>query len=163
MSNRVTTYLCVPKDVANEAERIARKLYFRPGDVRVRDDGVAEFMFYEVSYGNLPFLNELRQAGIAYDSSWETGEDISSGTYSLRFLPDGSAIEKSYYDDELQLDYDTLKSLVADHTDDDALAAAIRKETQYMAGLCEVPDWDNQAEYGKRYLAKQLLNCKDIA
>jgi hypothetical protein len=60
-------------------------------------DGIATLTFYEVNYGNLDFLPDLRDAGIAYDSRWDAGSEYGEGVESLRFTSEGLAILNTLY------------------------------------------------------------------
>lgn len=109
--------------------------------------------FDEVNYGELPFLNKLREAGIAYDNTWDRGNDYGAGTESCRFTPEGEAILRTIYDDDLNPD---IHELMARIDDPEALREFI---LQHKENTTTLP-WDNQEEYGKTYQAMQLIISK---
>lgn len=108
------------------------------------------YEFEEVNYGELPFLGEFRKAGIPYESRWERGGEYSAGEQSCRFTADGSVITKERDDDEVNPDLDLLFSSIDDHE-------ALKKIIQERHDAVTVLPWENQVEYGKRYVMKQLL------
>lgn len=108
------------------------------------------FEFYEVNHGDLPFLDELQQKGIAYDSDWDSGDEYGSGTQSCRFTSEGVAVIKSIYDDEL----DPPISMLLKYID------APEQLRQYILNHRETHTalpWDNQESNGKTYQTIQLI------
>lgn len=114
------------------------------------DENLCYLAFEEVNYGTLSFLGELRDVGIAYDSCWEAGAEFSKGTESCRFTEDGGIQTLSIYEGG---ENPSINQLIALIDQPQALRAFI---LQHQADTSPLP-WDNQVEYGKRYLAKQML------
>lgn len=122
-------------------------------DTEEDDHGVVHTYCYdEVNYGTLDCLEELKNAGIAFDSCWGEGAEYGAGTSSYRFTPDGGVITKEVYDSELNPDMLELMRRIDD-------PVALR---QYLLDHQEKtfvpPLEDSQVAYGKRY---QLLRLVD--
>jgi hypothetical protein len=115
------------------------------------DDQLAHFGFPEINYGNLGFLFELRAAGIAYDSRWESGGDYGAGTESLRFTSLGEAIEKTVYDSGKNPDLGYLMDRI---DKPEELRDYILEHYDEVTNL----DWENQEKYGKLYQARKLID-----
>lgn len=114
-------------------------------------DITTEFIFEEVNYGDLPFLEALRKAGIAYDSYWSRGDDYGPGTESLRFDAEGKPFTSTLYESAINPELSDLMALI---DKPDELRTFL---LEHQADVADRP-WDNQEEYGKLYLAKQLIN-----
>ena len=112
---------------------------------------LTELMFYDVNYGNLPFLGKLQKAGIAYDSCWNSGDEYGAGVENVRFTATGDVIGRTVYDSERNPNLDTLMGLI-DKPDE------LRQYILDHKTATEDLSWDNQEEYSKIYLANQLIN-----
>jgi hypothetical protein len=115
------------------------------------DGPFAVFSYYDVTYGELPFLVDLRDKGIAYDSAWDKGDEYDSGAESCRFTSEGTAVVKTLYDSDRNPNLELLTLFLDDPI---GLHGVI---TDHITSL-EVLPWDNQAEYGKVYRTIQLIN-----
>lgn len=148
MSDRATVHLTV-LDTQSEAT----KAFFdcEPGDSGNADHGCKYFQFDGVNYGNLDFLDNLRDAGIAYDSDWGAGNEYLAGCHSCRFTPAGDCIEKHVYDGDAAVPLDAVMHILHDHA---ALVKCIEACHEHVYVL----PWDNQEEYGKIYRAKRLIS-----
>lgn len=119
---------------------------------RSLDGASAIFEFNEVNYGELEHLDQLQTLGIAYDSHWEDGGEYTAGTQSCRFNEAGEAIVKSIYDDEIgTIDLGPVSDAADISLDEVIKVINARKD------VLHVLPWDNQVEYGKRYLARKLI------
>lgn len=141
----------VTLSVLKSQEQKASSLFTYSPDEDWLDDQLAHFGFPEVNYGNLGFLYELRAAGIAYDSRWESGGDYGPGTESLRFTQGGEAIENTVYDSGKNPDLQYLMDRI---DKPEELRSYILKHHKEVTNL----PWENQEEYGKLYQAKQLIS-----
>ena len=112
------------------------------------------FTFLEVNYGNLDSLPGLVAGGIPYESEWENGSEYTAGTQYCRFRPDGSVDITEVYDDQRN---PNLKELMKLLDTPDRLIKAIQTHYESVTPL----PWDNQAEYGKIYAARQLIEPKN--
>lgn len=109
------------------------------------------YEYSEVNYGNLDFLTDLRNAGIAYDSTWESGSDFGPGTASMRFSPEGETVEKELYTHKFNPNMSGLLT----HIDNPvALRQYILDHQEERAVL---PLDEYQVAYGKLYRMKQLI------
>ena len=120
-------------------------------DEKIDGGGIMEYIYDEVNYGNLDFLDRLRDAGIVYDSSWDNGGEYTSGTAYCRFTEDGDCVEKSIYDADINPNLQSLLNLIE-------TPAALVRYIRVHEDQVSVTDLDEtQVEYGKRYLAKKLI------
>lgn len=108
------------------------------------------FSFYEVNYGDLPFLDALQEAGIAFDSDWDHGSEYTAGTDFCRYRSDGS-VQRYTYSEEYK--NPSLPGLMKLLDDPDGLKAYI---VDHYNNVTPEP-WDNQIEYGKLYRTKNLI------
>lgn len=143
---------CVTLTVLNE-DRVRAAAFFGNFEPEhsMSDNTHTHISFYEVNYGDLPFLDELQENGIAFDSHWDPGSEFGSGTEYCRFLADGSVWRTPVMDEEINpklslcmelIDrLEELKNFIVEHYD---------KVTP--------PSWEHQIEYGKLYQARQLIN-----
>jgi hypothetical protein len=115
-------------------------------------DPLSTFDFEDVNYGNLTFLDDLKEQGIPYDSSWGSGSEYGDGTKSLRLTSEGEAVETEIYDDEHSCAISDLMSLLNQPA---ALRVLILAKN---ASLFVLP-WDNQAEYAKLHRIRQLIHA----
>ncbi len=148
MDDRTTVNLYVHKSQAEKAESLFAET---PDDGFILVDLVC-FCFDEVNYGNLHFLNDLRDAGIAYNSSWEAGHEFTAGTAYCRFSAEGDCIEKEVHDDGINPDLELLLERIDKPADLRNFILA-HKESK------SVPELDEyQVEYGKIYQMKKLIS-----
>lgn len=115
------------------------------------NEPLAYHQFEDVNYGELDFLDKLKAAGIAYESEWDRGSDYGPGVQSVRFTPDGDAIQKSVYHDECSIDVHDLMALLDKPEELKKLITATHEGVSVLS-------WENQEQYGKLYRAKQLIN-----
>ncbi len=148
MGDRTSVTLRILHSQSEEAESLFDE---EPGHLDESDDQYVEYYFDEVNYGNLDFLKELRDAGIAFDSEWDSGGDYTAGTHSCRFTESGELIEKHIYDENLCPPLYELLRLIDDYP-------ALKKFIEDFNDSVSTLDWDNQEEYGKKYLVMKLLD-----
>jgi hypothetical protein len=131
-------------------EEAAVKLFEFESEHRMEHAEFVYHSFYEVNYGDLPFLDALENAGIAFDSDWDSGDDYGPGCESCRFTADGSVIRKSVSNEYRNPSITALMEKINDYI---ALKEFIRKHHDEVS----VPSWDKQELYGKVYRTKQLI------
>jgi hypothetical protein len=148
MGDRTTVYLDV---LVSQADAAKKLFIYGPSDEYSNGDQFIEFEFTEINNGTLDFLDELQEAGIAYDSSWSPGHEYGAGTTFCRFTADGQAIKFDRYDSEAHPDLSCLMTRIDDPK---ALREFILEHHNNVTPL----PWDNQEEYGKLYRTKQLIN-----
>lgn len=106
--------------------------------------------FDEVNYGELWYLDQLREAGIAYESHWGNGSGYSAGKSICRYDDDGRYIVIDTCETPFIPLY-LLKNLLA--TPD----TVIPYIEATIAAHTYLP-WDNQIQNGKRYRTWLLIN-----
>ena len=147
MSDRSYVTLTVLTSQSSQAEEI----FDYSADDQGEKDGKTWYDFSDVGYGILPFGKKLQKAGIAHDSSWESGSGYGPGTHSCRFTEFGDLVLQDIGDDQINPDLDALMALI-DKPDE------LRQHILDHQKMFYVLPWDNQEEYGKVYRAKQLIS-----
>lgn len=150
MGDRTTVKLTVPTSHEQLVEEIIRD-FSDSAEAVDHEDGCTGFTFDEVNYGQLDFLPELVRKGIAYDSEWSQGSDYGPGTESTRFTEEGEAITKTIYAVDHSLAVITLIDVIDRPTE---LVELIKKRHEDN----QILPWDNQEEYGKRFLTRKLIS-----
>lgn len=147
MGDRTSVTLRVLASQAEQTEAFTEgeKFEFRDGEE------CSELIFNGVNYGELWILDDLKNAGIAYDSEWGHGGNYGPGTASCRFTAEGEAIEKSISDDNLNPDIYELLKLIDE-------PAVLRQFILDHEERTSTLSWDNQEEYGKLYQTKKLIS-----
>lgn len=119
--------------------------------------GVWIYWFHEIDYGNLDFLTKLRDAGIAFDSSWDSGSEYEAGTSSCRFTFYGSCIEKNIYDSHVNPPIDMLMGFIDQPVN-------LRKYIlDHQETISVLPLDQNQETYGKLYQAHKLIGSTPVS
>ena len=122
------------------------------------DDPLLTFTFDEVNYGELEFLDILRDAGIAYSSEWNSGDSYPAGEAHVRFNAEGKIQEMSFALEDACLYTDTVKEIIGNKTTSDTEKVELMKDLIARYDLSYVPwSWDNQEEYGKIYQTIKLI------
>jgi hypothetical protein len=150
MGDRTTVVLTVLKSQSEKA----KKFFDCNSEEENVSDEFVDYSFYEVNYGSLGFLNDLQDAGIAFNSNWGHGSEYGPGTEYLRFLPDGTHWREEVSDSYINPDLDTCMKLL---DKPEELCIFIRNHYERITP----PSWDNQEEYAKLFLARQLITPKE--
>lgn len=149
MGDRTTVVLSLLTSQVKEAEELLGYLHQRCNEECI--DNTTDFAFEEVNYGDLDGLFALEKAGIAYESAWGTGCEYEAGTTYVRFTSEGEMVKKTIYDSDLSIPITDLMHLI---NQPEALFELIKNSNEEV----QVLPWDNQEEYGKRYMARQLIS-----
>lgn len=149
MGDRTTVDLYVPSSL----KKLAESLFGREGPANEEADeaGLASFTFIEVGYGELHFLKALFEHGIAYDSCWSAGDDYGAGSISCRFDAKGEVTFKEVYNSDANPNLGVCIKLIDK-------PAELRQYILDHQRQQEHPSWDNQVEYGRIFLTKQLIS-----
>lgn len=107
--------------------------------------------FHDVASGTLDFLDELRDAGIAYNSHWSAGDAYGPGTTACRFTSDGTCVMQTIYDDAVNPELGMLMTLL---DNPEKLMAFIREHHALVTIPHLTPD---QEVFGKLFRARQLI------
>ena len=148
MGDRTSVTLCFPTELLSEVESISGHEPIEKCDL----DDLTFFDYRDINYGDLQFLNDLRERGIPYDQTWESGSNFEPGTEYCRFTPEGEIVIKNIYDSHINPDMDMLLELIDDHV---SLKNYILKHKKQTTPL----PWDDQVKYGKIYRTRQLINA----
>lgn len=118
-------------------------------------EGHTTFSF-ETNYGRFQKSDLVIKAGIPFDFYWAGGGDFAPGTWHVRFTDKGEMDQLLLIEGDENPSIDALLVLIDD-------PAALRTSLlNFKEGITPLP-WDNQEEYGKHYLAKQLITPKEPA
>ncbi|MGJ8514886.1 hypothetical protein [Carnimonas bestiolae] len=102
------------------------------------------FTFMNIPRGMLD-VSDLAAQGIALRLRWESFDEFSAGTYHLWFTEMGQLVSREISDDDYAIPISELLPLVGDHQ---ALESLILSRDAAL----QVPDWEHQEAYGRRYL-----------
>ena len=149
MGDRTTVYLTV---MQCDKERVQQFFEFDPEHDDDNCDGNWYFKFSGVNWGILQFLYELEEAGIPYDSQWDSGGEYGSGMTVCRFTSDGERTVKEWEDKELGISTHTLLPLLND------LPKLRTLILEHHAGVTALP-WENQEQYAKLFRARRLVGA----
>ena len=123
--------------------------YLEAVDIEVYGE-FTKFIYCDINYGELKFLPKLFKLGIAYDSSWEAGDEYGAGTEMGRFTKTGELIRRVVYNSERSL---SAEVLMRDIHNPKKLIDYIKQMHQRTSPL----SWDNQYEYGQTARCLRLL------
>ncbi len=154
MGDRTTCCVYVLKEHMDRAIALIEPEEGAPSDI---DQGINlpwTCLYYEdVNYASIDALDEFLAEGIAYDFVWNQGDGYSEGEQHLRFTPEGEAVftsnspeNPSGYLASIEKDLDSFTSV------DEVRAYLAQRKAKHVP----LP-WDNQAEYGKIYRARKLI------
>lgn len=145
---------CVTLTVLSEHAQRTAEIFGNDASETSVGDQLTIYTFEEVNYGNLEFLDRLTAAGIAWNSYWCGGDEYGPGTKYLRFTEHGEAVElETYYEALGHIEALTLSDILDRATSVDQVRLAV---AEYFAKQNPLP-WTDQLEFGKRYLASQLI------
>jgi hypothetical protein len=148
MGDRTKVVLTMPTVHVTTAKKL-----LKDSDYEINLGQLTEIEFSEVNWGTLPFLSELRKAGIPYNSHWDNGCEYTAGEEMCRFTSEGEIELLEVYDESKNPDLDTLIGYI---DNPNLLRSYI---LNYKDSVSSLP-WDNQEAYSKIYLTKQLIAGK---
>lgn len=148
MGDRRTVILSVLTEHSEEVQKIFKDDPPQEGWTAGR---LSRFVFHEVNYGELEYLEHLTEAGIAYDMECGDGSGYRLRCESCRFTPEGKAIIKVLYSSEENPEINLLIPVLDD-------PEKLRQTILDHIKSREVLPWDNQIEYGKIYRTAQLIS-----
>lgn len=152
MSDRTTTSLTVLKEHEAQVIELIQKEEGNPDDCWEENERVC-LTYHGVNYGRIGALEALVKQGIAYSFSWDNGVEFAQGEEHVRFTAEG---ELQSLTQEKEWPEDTLRALLQGLSADTPADVLWQTLQQALAQYVPLP-WDNQAEYGKRFLARQLI------
>lgn len=148
MDNDVNVTLTVLSSQLRETKKIITYQYY---DIATDLDNETTMMFFKrVIRGNLPFLKQLKEAGIAYSSRWESNEAFDGGISCCRYTDKGEAIAKIIYDHSKSITVHELMERIDD------LPSLVKRIQMHHDHITVLP-WDNQETYGRIYRTLQLI------
>lgn len=161
MGDRTYVSLYIPTELVEQAMPIIEEVAGLPCDEGDRHDQVTFLGFDECNYGTLGCEEELIAAGIPYTKRWDAGCEYTAGREHVRFTSEGELARFDVYDENRGVPLDELEKALERAEEGDpvfeALAALGRVErlvARHKADTVPLP-WDNQAEYGRRYLERK--------
>lgn len=119
---------------------------------------VSYLSFYEVNYGDLDCLEDLRNSGIAFDYSWGSGGDYSAGRFQIRYSSEGVGIQTGGYDSDQMISLDGLRKIVLS---EDPVENKLKQIEQCIADAdaqwTPLPLDEEQIQNGKIFLVNKIL------
>lgn len=154
MSNECTITFWVQEARKQEADEILTTLAYEPSDDGI-GDGVSAGLYYFAFYdAKVPHFAKAVKAlvakGIAFDFDSGRSDDDQPVRRCIRYNEEGVLIVMKWSEDEEAIPVSDLMNIRDDH---EALKQII---DMYHHDITPLP-WTHQEEYGKRYLAAQLL------
>ena len=125
------------------------------GEGQYVDPEVIQARFPEVNYASLSFCEELIENGIPFNTDWGNYGDMYGGSQFCRYTEDGELDFKEIA--EYEWNTISLSSVERYITDPLALYKYVKEQRERLTVL----PWDNQEEYGLKYVALQLIRPKD--
>lgn len=150
MGDRTWVHLTVLKEHSFQVDQLVGK----PSDydhIPAPEGDRVQHFFEEINYGELDGLEALKAAGIPYSLNWGQGDNYGPGEEHLRFTEQGVAIHKNWADEDAKLSVYDLHLKLNDHEQLKKTILAV------YDNVTMDESWDNQEEYGRRYVAAQLI------
>lgn len=152
MGDRTYVSLYIPTELLEQAMPIIEEGAGSPCDEGDASHVGLTFMgFEECNYGRLDCEEELIDAGIPYTKRWDAGCEYTAGEEHVRFTEDGKLAHLEVYDEGKGVQLSHLEQAL------DApfpLGAVYELVASHKANTIPL-QWDNQVEYGRRYVAAQ--------
>ena len=126
---------------------------------------LSAYFYEEVPYGELDcgddtFFERLYNLGIAFDATWEAGQDWNQGTKSGRFTSDGNLVIKELYDIDLLIKPGLIRGILDNvWLDPPDRVNAITTIISAHEKRVHVLPWQKQAEYGRIHRTKKLIGA----
>ncbi len=154
MGDRTTCRVYVLKEHMDRAIALIEPEEGEPSDI---DQGINlpwTCLYYEdVNYACIDALDEFLAEGIAYNFDWDQGSDFTQGESHLRFTAEGEAVFTSDSPENPSSYLTSIEKALNSLTSVNEVRACL---VQIKAKHVPLP-WDNQAEYGKIYRARKLI------
>ena len=150
MGDRVVVSLTVPKECEKQAIKIINKQEGKPECIQDLNNGLVALEYSEVNYGELANLDLLVQQGIPFESEWQAGCEFGVGTNYGRFTPKGEYVGLILYVGDQNPSMDELQNRLNNYDD-------LRDYIQAYKETHTPLPWDNQVNFGKRYLLNKLV------
>lgn len=151
MGDRCYMCLIIKSEHFEEAKKIFTEAGNRPGyQSQDNGHGFASLEFEEVNYAKLEGIETVQAAGIPYDLDNTAGHEYEAACVHCRFTERGEMVLQELTASDDVISVNSLLKVIDDHA---ALKSLIQKADEERAVL----PWDNQVEYGKRYVARQLI------
>ena len=132
MGDRVVVSLTVPKECEKQAIKIINKQEGKPECIQDLNNGL------------------LVQQGIPFESEWQAGCEFGVGTNYGRFTPKGEYVGLILYVGDQNPSMDELQNRLNNYDD-------LRDYIQAYKETHTPLPWDNQVNFGKRYLLNKLV------
>ena len=152
MGDRILVILEFPAEFEKEANAIIAAAHQERENITYGDAAnIIRLSFEEVNYGELPFLSEMADAGIPYNSSWSSGSNYGAGTEYNRYTSEGCTVFLNVFDEDINPSIVALMTVIDEPI---KLQEMVRNHHRDMTPL----PWDNQVEYAKKYRVLKLIN-----
>lgn len=157
MSDRTDVYLTILTIHKSQVIEIANDAGYYPDweDLSGSSIPMSSGEFTEVRYGELLFLPKLVEHGIPYIADKDPFDEYEGSSEYCRYTKDGELDFRNIVDSE----WDTISLSNVENLLNDPIALK-RYVEQRRKDLTILP-WENQEEYGLKYVALQLIRPND--
>lgn len=156
MGDRTSVSLMILKEDKEKFESNAKAIDADDYDSNApwhEDEKFVYYQYYEVNYGNLPFIDDLIRLGIPHDTEWDSGSEYGPGSSYARFTKDG---EVQHLEVSNEHRNPSLTGLIERLDDHEALKQFILDHKEQTVPL---PLDEQQLINAKVYLTKQLISA----
>lgn len=125
--------------------------HYREGMYQAFPNGFTTYYYEDILNGELNFLPKLERAGIPYNSEWGENCRDGAGAQYGRFNEKGEPYVVIINNKDRLFDVEDLMKVIDEPEKLKDLILSC-----YMA--CQVPDWEHQLEYAKRYILRGIIS-----
>ena len=155
MAEYFACWLKIPEEFQEQIEQIVSEKYNYDVYLVETKPRILEYLFDEIKWGELSFLDDLHEMGIPFNFSNDDSDDCRF--IKCRFTPDGEMILQDYLESDTKIDADTfIDEIDKCKTPEQKLDYINRLYISCSNILNHLP-WDNQIEYGKLYRTRKLI------
>ena len=155
MAEYFACWLKIPEECQEQLEQIVSDYDNFDYMLVSTNPRIIEYIFNEVKWGELDFLDDLHEQGIPFDFSNDDSDDRRF--IKCRFTPDGEMILEDYLESDTKIEAQdfifAFESCKSSQDKVDLMNAYYMKLTNLINPL----PWDNQVEYGKLYRTRKLI------
>ena len=156
MADYLCCWLKIPEECQQEFEKIVPDDHSKEHYLVDNNPRLIEYIFSEVKWGELDFLDDLHEIGIPFDFSNDNSEDARH--IICRFTSDGEMILQDYLESDSKIEGSYLISSIDSCNSPEEKLQFINEQYIKFSNLLTPLPWDNQIEYGKLYRTRQLID-----
>ena len=155
MAEYFACWLKIPEECQEQLEQIVSDYDDFDWMLVGANPRIIEYIFNEVKWGELDFLDQLHEQGIPFDFSNDHSED--SRHISCRFTSDGEMILQDYFESDTRIEGNDFIRTIDLCTSPEEKLKFLNEQYMKLSNLLTLLPWDNQVEYGKLYRTRKLI------